>query len=260
MSTILKVDDLVKNFGGLTAVSDVSMTLNDDELVALIGPNGAGKTTLFNLLTGVITPSSGAISFRGPKGTVTLNGKKAYQIANLGLARTFQNIRLFKDLTVLDNVLVAMTSQYKEGLLSTLFRLPSYYKKEAKIAKEATELLAIFDLQESVDVLAKNLPYGIQRRLEIVRALAMKPQILFLDEPAAGMNPEETADLTRLIKKVQREFHITVVLIEHDMSLVMNLAERIYVLDHGAMLAQGTPTEIKQNPVVIKAYLGEEVS
>ncbi|KRK47922.1 ABC transporter ATP-binding protein [Secundilactobacillus kimchicus] len=260
MSTILKVDDLVKNFGGLTAVSDVSMTLNDDELVALIGPNGAGKTTLFNLLTGVITPSSGAISFRGPKGTVTLNGKKAYQIANLGLARTFQNIRLFKDLTVLDNVLVAMTSQYKEGLLSTLFRLPSYYKKEAKIAKEATELLAIFDLQESVDVLAKNLPYGIQRRLEIVRALAMKPQILFLDEPAAGMNPEETADLTRLIKKVQREFHITVVLIEHDMSLVMNLAERIYVLDHGAMLAQGTPTEIKQNPAVIKAYLGEEVS
>nr|WP_252192339.1 ABC transporter ATP-binding protein [Secundilactobacillus kimchicus] len=251
---------MVKNFGGLTAVSDVSMTLNDDELVALIGPNGAGKTTLFNLLTGVITPSSGAISFRGPKGTVTLNGKKAYQIANLGLARTFQNIRLFKDLTVLDNVLVAMTSQYKEGLLSTLFRLPSYYKKEAKIAKEATELLAIFDLQESVDVLAKNLPYGIQRRLEIVRALAMKPQILFLDEPAAGMNPEETADLTRLIKKVQREFHITVVLIEHDMSLVMNLAERIYVLDHGAMLAQGTPTEIKQNPVVIKAYLGEEVS
>ncbi|WP_288700565.1 ABC transporter ATP-binding protein, partial [uncultured Secundilactobacillus sp.] len=197
MSTILKVDDLVKNFGGLTAVSDVSMTLNDDELVALIGPNGAGKTTLFNLLTGVITPSSGAISFRGPKGTVTLNGKKAYQIANLGLARTFQNIRLFKDLTVLDNVLVAMTSQYKEGLLPTLFRLPSYYKKEAKIAKEATELLAIFDLQESVDVLAKNLPYGIQRRLEIVRALAMKPQILFLDEPAAGMNPEETADLTR---------------------------------------------------------------
>ena len=260
MSTILKVDDLVKNFGGLTAVSDVSMTLNDDELVALIGPNGAGKTTLFNLLTGVITPSSGAISFHGPKGTMTLNGKKAYQIANLGLARTFQNIRLFKDLTVLDNVLVAMTSQYKEGLLSTLFRLPSYYKKEAKIAKEATELLAIFDLQESIDVLAKNLPYGIQRRLEIVRALAMKPQILFLDEPAAGMNPEETADLTRLIKKVQREFHITVVLIEHDMSLVMNLAERIYVLDHGAMLAQGTPTEIKQNPAVIKAYLGEEVS
>ena len=258
MSTLLKVDDLVKNFGGLTAVSNVNMQLNDNELVALIGPNGAGKTTLFNLLTGVIVPSSGSITFRSDDGTIPLNGKKAFKIANLGLARTFQNIRLFKELTVLDNVLIAMTAHYKEGFLQSIFRLPKYYKTEARIRTEAIDLLKIFELENDTAKLAKNLPYGIQRRLEIVRALAMKPKILFLDEPAAGMNPEETADLTRLIRKVQQEFHITVLLIEHDMSLVMNLAERIYVLDHGSLLAQGTPTEIQENPAVIKAYLGEE--
>lgn len=258
MSTLLKVEDLVKNFGGLTAVSNVNMTLGNDELVALIGPNGAGKTTLFNLLTGVIVPSSGSITFKSPKGTIPLNGKPAYKIANLGMARTFQNIRLFKELTVLDNVLIAMTAHYKENFVTSVFRLPKFYKTEKRIRQEAIELLKIFDLQDDIDQLAKNLPYGIQRRLEIVRGLAMKPKILFLDEPAAGMNPEETADLTRLIRQVQREFHITVLLIEHDMSLVMNLAERIYVLDHGSLLAQGTPTEIQANPAVIKAYLGEE--
>lgn len=258
MSTLLKVEDLVKNFGGLTAVSDVTMQLNDDELVALIGPNGAGKTTLFNLLTGVIVPSSGSITFRGPNGTIPLNGKKAYKIANLGMARTFQNIRLFKELSVLDNVLIAMTAHYMEGFVQSVFRLPKFYRTEAQIRQEAIELLKIFDLQDDVDKLAKNLPYGIQRRLEIVRGLAMKPKVLFLDEPAAGMNPEETADLTRLIRQIQREFHITVLLIEHDMSLVMNLAERIYVLDHGSLLAEGTPEQIQQNPAVIKAYLGEE--
>ncbi|KRL37508.1 ABC transporter ATP-binding protein [Liquorilactobacillus uvarum] len=258
MTTILKVDKLVKKFGGLTAVSNVSMQLNEDELVALIGPNGAGKTTVFNLLTGVISQSSGKICFREREEMISLNNKKAYQIANMGCARTFQNIRLFKNMTVLDNVLVAMTNQYKEGFFKSVLRFPSFYRTEDEILKKARALLAIFDLDKDMYKLASNLPYGIQRRLEIVRGLAMKPKILFLDEPAAGMNPEETADLTRLIRKIQKEFHITVLLIEHDMSLVMNLAERIYVLDQGKMLAEGTPNEIQQDKAVIKAYLGEE--
>ena len=258
MATILKVDKLVKKFGGLTAVSNVSMQLNEDELVALIGPNGAGKTTVFNLLTGVISQSSGKICFREREEMISLNNKKAYQIANMGCARTFQNIRLFKNMTVLDNVLVAMTNQYKEGFFKSVLRFPSFYRTEDEILKKARALLAIFDLDKDMYKLASNLPYGIQRRLEIVRGLAMKPKILFLDEPAAGMNPEETADLTRLIRKIQKEFHITVLLIEHDMSLVMNLAERIYVLDQGKMLAEGTPNEIQQDKAVIKAYLGEE--
>ncbi|WP_311407709.1 ABC transporter ATP-binding protein [Liquorilactobacillus uvarum] len=258
MATILKVDKLVKKFGGLTAVSNVSMQLNEDELVALIGPNGAGKTTVFNLLTGVISQSSGTIYFREREEMISLNNKKAYQIASMGCARTFQNIRLFKNMTVLDNVLVAMTNQYKEGFFKSVLRFPSFYRTEDEILKKARALLAIFDLDKDMYKLASNLPYGIQRRLEIVRGLAMKPKILFLDEPAAGMNPEETADLTRLIRKIQKKFHITVLLIEHDMSLVMNLAERIYVLDQGKMLAEGTPSEIQQDEAVIKAYLGEE--
>lgn len=258
MSKLLQVENLVKNFGGLTAVSNVSMHLDNNELVALIGPNGAGKTTLFNLLTGVIPASSGSIVLSGENGTYPLNGKPAYKIADMGLSRTFQNIRLFKNLSVLDNVLIAMTSKFKEGFIPTIFRFPSYYKTEARLVAEAKKLLAIFELTDDVDVLAKNLPYGTQRRLEIVRALATKPQILFLDELAAGMNPEETANLTQLILKVQHSFHITILLIEHDMSLVMNLAQRIYVLDHGSLLAQGTPDEIQANPAVIKAYLGEE--
>ncbi|KRM97294.1 ABC transporter, ATP-binding protein [Liquorilactobacillus aquaticus DSM 21051] len=258
MRTILKVDSLVKKFGGLTAVSNVSLQLKEDELVALIGPNGAGKTTVFNLLTGVISQTSGTIRFREKEDLISLNNKKAYQIASLGCARTFQNIRLFKNMTVLDNVLVAMTNQYKEGFLKSIFRFPSFYRTEDEILKKARDLLAIFDLDKDMYKLASNLPYGIQRRLEIVRGLAMQPKILFLDEPAAGMNPEETADLTRLIRKIQKQFHITVLLIEHDMSLVMNLAERIYVLDQGKMLAEGTPSEIQQNKAVIKAYLGEE--
>ncbi|AXX64997.1 ABC transporter ATP-binding protein [Bombilactobacillus bombi] len=258
MTTILQVDNLVKNFGGLTAVADVSLTLETNELVALIGPNGAGKTTLFNLLTGVIPPTSGAILLRGDQGTIALNKKSAVQIANLGLARTFQNIRLFSDLSVLDNVLIALTNQYQEHFLASILRLPSFYRTEQQMRTAAFKLLKIFDLQTQADNLARNLPYGIQRRLEIVRALATKPQILFLDEPAAGMNPEETADLTALIRMIQRDFHITILLIEHDMSLVMNLAEKIYVLDQGALLAQGAPAQIQQNPAVIKAYLGEE--
>lgn len=255
---LLDVKELTKNFGGLAAVSNVTMHLESDELVALIGPNGAGKTTLFNLLTGVITPSEGTIAMQTDHGLQVLNKIKPYKVAQTGLSRTFQNIRLFNDLSVLDNVLIAMTANNKEGFVESILRLPSFYRKEAALRKEAIELLSIFEMQDQIANLAKNLPYGEQRRLEIVRALATKPKILFLDEPAAGMNPEETADLTRLIRKIQREFHITVLLIEHDMSLVMNIAQRIYVLEYGQLIAEGTPQEIQQNKRVIKAYLGGE--
>lgn len=257
--TLLDVRELTKSFGGLTAVSNVTMHLDENELVALIGPNGAGKTTLFNLLTGVIDPTEGSINLQTDEhGLQVLNKMKPYKVAQAGLARTFQNIRLFKDLTVLDNVLIAMTAKNKENFFESVFRFPSFYRKEAALRKEALDLLKIFDMQDQADNLAKNMPYGAQRRLEIVRALATKPKILFLDEPAAGMNPEETADLTRLIRQIQHDFHITVLLIEHDMSLVMDLAERIYVLEYGQLIAEGTPTEIQQNERVIKAYLGGE--
>lgn len=251
---LLEVKNLTKNFGGLTAVGDVNIELGESELVGLIGPNGAGKTTLFNLLTSVYEPSEGTVSLSGN----LLNGLPPYKIAAAGLSRTFQNIRLFKNLTVLDNVLIAMGTRNKRRLFSSVLRLPAYYKQEAEMKKEALELLAIFDLDGKHDSLAKNLPYGEQRRLEIVRALATKPKILFLDEPAAGMNPQETAELTTLIKQIQQQFNITILLIEHDMSLVMNVTERIYVLEYGRLIAQGTPDEIKNNKRVIEAYLGGE--
>ena len=251
---LLEVKNLTKNFGGLTAVGDVNIELGASELVGLIGPNGAGKTTLFNLLTGVYEPSEGTVSLDGE----ILNGMPTYKIAAAGLSRTFQNIRLFKDLSVLDNVLIAMGTRKKSKLIASFLRLPDYYKQEAEMKKEALELLAIFDLDVKHDSLAKNLPYGEQRRLEIVRALATQPKILFLDEPAAGMNPQETAELTALIKQIQQHFNITILLIEHDMSLVMNVTERIYVLEYGRLIAHGTPDEIKHNKRVIEAYLGGE--
>lgn len=251
---LLEVKNLTKNFGGLTAVGDVNIELGASELVGLIGPNGAGKTTLFNLLTGVYEPSEGTVSLDGK----ILNGMSTYKIAAAGLSRTFQNIRLFKDLSVLENVLIAMGTRKKSKLIESFLRLPGYYKQEAEMKKEALELLAIFDLDVKHDSLAKNLPYGEQRRLEIVRALATQPKILFLDEPAAGMNPQETAELTALIKQIQQQFNITILLIEHDMSLVMNVTERIYVLEYGRLIAHGTPDEIKHNKRVIEAYLGGE--
>ena len=238
----------------MTAVGDVNIELGASELVGLIGPNGAGKTTLFNLLTGVYEPSEGTVSLDGK----ILNGMPTYKIAAAGLSRTFQNIRLFKDLSVLENVLIAMGTRKKSKLIESFLRLPGYYKQEAEMKKEALELLAIFDLDVKHDSLAKNLPYGEQRRLEIVRALATQPKILFLDEPAAGMNPQETAELTALIKQIQQQFNITILLIEHDMSLVMNVTERIYVLEYGRLIAHGTPEEIKNNKRVIEAYLGGE--
>ena len=254
--SLLEVKELTKNFGGLAAVSNVDFAIEENELVGLIGPNGAGKTTFFNLLTGVYVPTEGTIELEIDNNKVLLNGKAPYKITDLGLARTFQNIRLFKELTVIDNVLIAMHSTMGESTFHSLLRTPTYYRKEAEMREKALELLAIFELEKKYDVLAKNLPYGEQRRLEIVRALATDPKILFLDEPAAGMNPQETAELTALIRKIQKDFKITVVLIEHDMSLVMNVCERIYVLEYGRLLAKGTPEEIQKNPAVIKAYLG----
>ena len=251
---LLEVKDLTKNFGGLTAVGDVTMELHEGELVGLIGPNGAGKTTLFNLLTGVYEPSEGTITLAG----TLLNGKAPSKIASLGLGRTFQNIRLFKNMTVLENVLIGLGNHGKAEVFASFFRLPAFYKNEESLKTKAIELLKIFDLDGDVDTLAKNLPYGQQRRLEIVRALATEPKILFLDEPAAGMNPQETAELTQLIRQIKEEFDITIMLIEHDMSLVMEVTERIYVLEYGRLIAHGTPDEIKNNQRVIEAYLGGE--
>jgi len=251
---LLEVKQLTKHFGGLTAIGDVTLELNEGELVGLIGPNGAGKTTLFNLLTGVYEPSEGTITLDGH----LLYGKQPYKIAALGLGRTFQNIRLFKDLTVLDNVLIAFSNHHKKHVFASFLRLPAFYKNEEALKAKAIDLLKIFDLDRDADTLAKNLAYGQQRRLEIVRALATEPKILFLDEPAAGMNPQETAELTELIRRIKEEFKITIMLIEHDMNLVMDVTERIYVLEYGRLIAHGTPSEIKTNKRVIEAYLGGE--
>lgn len=259
MEPILEVKNLTKNFGGLCAVSNVSMKINSGELIGLIGPNGAGKTTLFNLLTGVYEPSSGLIELNEDGKKVQLGGLKPYKVTAYGISRTFQNIRLFKAMTVLENVKVAMHRNVRYGSLAAIFRLPSYYNEEKWVHEKGLELLKEVGLYSKRDELASNLPYGQQRRLEIARALATQPKILYLDEPAAGMNPQETADLTELIDHIRKKYKLTVVLIEHDMSLVMNICERIYVLDYGKMIADGTPEEIKNNEFVIKAYLGEEI-
>jgi len=256
VTEVLKLNQLTKIFGGLTAVANVDMKLHKGELVGLIGPNGAGKTTIFNLLTGVYAPTKGDIIFMGR----SIRGKKPYQITSRGIARTFQNIRLFADLTVLDNVKIAYHWHGKYSLVSSLLRLPGYFDGEKKMTDKAIELLDIFKLADKKDEVAKNLPYGLQRRLEIVRALAADPKLLLLDEPAAGMNPQETRALMDLISWIRKEFDLTILLIEHDMSLVMGVCERIYVLDYGKIIAEGNPDEIKANPKVIEAYLGEEVS
>ena len=255
--SLLRIEKLTKSFGGLTAVSSVSLSVDKGALVGIIGPNGAGKTTVFNLLTGVYAPTSGEIVLNTDGREIVLNGKKPYQAAALGLARTFQNIRLFKDLTVLDNVRIAMHEKIRYSLPTGFFRLKGFYEEEERLKEEAIELLDIFDMSDKVDELAKNLPYGEQRHLEIVRAMALKPKLLLLDEPAAGMNPNETQELTRTIDRIRKDFDLTVVLIEHDMSLVMNICEKIFVLDYGMLIAQGTSEEIRRNKKVIEAYLGE---
>ena len=256
--SLLSVKHLTKNFGGLCAVSNVSMEINEHELIGLIGPNGAGKTTLFNLLTGVYEPSEGSIELNVDGKMTEIGGMKPYRVTQMGLSRTFQNIRLFKNMTALENVKVAMHKDIQYGTLAAILRLPSYYREEERVQKQAEELLRVVGLYEKRDERASNLPYGEQRRLEIARALAADPKILFLDEPAAGMNPQETADLTALIHQIKDQFNVTIVLIEHDMSLVMNICERIYVLDYGKVIAEGNPEEIRNNPRVITAYLGGE--
>lgn len=257
MESVLLTRDLSREFGGLKAVDAVNLDIEPNTLVGLIGPNGAGKTTLFNLLTGVYEPSKGVIELRVDGAMKSIGGMKPYQITEMGIARTFQNIRLFKNLTVLDNVKIAMHKDALYGSIAAILRLPSFYQEEARIEEKAFSLLDTVHLKDKAMELACNLPYGEQRRLEIARALATNPNILFLDEPAAGMNPQETHDLTELIRQLRREFGITIILIEHDMSLVMNLCEKIYVLDYGKCIACGTPDVIKHDKKVIEAYLGE---
>ena len=253
---LLKIDKLTKEFGGLKAVSNFNMEINQGELIGLIGPNGAGKTTAFNLMTGVYEPTSGKMEFDGK----SLIGLKPYQVTQRGIARTFQNIRLFADLTVLDNVKIAYHFHVKYGVAESVLRIGRYYPEEDEIEAKALECLKMFKLDDRRDEIARNLPYGEQRRLEIARALAAQPQLLLLDEPAAGMNPQETHELMEMIRWIRDELKLTILLIEHDMSLVMGVCERIYVLDYGSIIASGTPAEIRSNPQVIEAYLGEEVN
>ncbi len=252
--SVLETRNLGISFGGLQALQDVHFSINEGEIIGLIGPNGAGKTTVFNLLTDVYIPSQGVIELDGEN----IVGKKTYQITQNGIARTFQNIRLFKDVTVIDNVKTAMNSQMKYSVLSGIFRLPSYRREEKAISKRAHELLEVFRLDENAHDLAKNLPYGQQRKLEIARALATNPRVLLLDEPAAGMNPTETKELLDTIKLIRDKFQIAILLIEHDMSFVMGLCEHIVVLDYGKIIAEGSAEEIRNDPKVIAAYLGGE--
>ena len=250
--SLLVTKNIGITFGGLRAVDNFDVSIEAGELVGLIGPNGAGKTTIFNMLTGVYLPTEGEIFIDGEK----VNGKKPYQIVKLGLGRTFQNIRLFSDLSVIDNIKIAFHKDMTYSTFAGVLRLPKYWKEEAEIDKKGRELLGLFDMEEDAESLASNLPYGKRRKLEICRALATNPKLLLLDEPAAGMNPQETKELMETIHFIKEKFNVTILLIEHDMSLVMGICERLIVIDYGRIIATGTPDEIKANKKVIGAYLG----
>jgi len=253
--SLLKTDNITMQFGGLTAVNEFYIEIEPGEIVGLIGPNGAGKTTVYNMITGIYIPTEGDIFFEEEK----ITGLKPDQIARKGIARTFQNIRLLKNLSVLDNVMIGTHLRLQSGLFSAILRMPGYKNEEEKLYQKAYELLERVELNEYANEKAGNLPYGQQRKLEIARALATDPKLLLLDEPAAGMNPQESRELVDFIRQIRDEFQVTIFLIEHDMKVVMEICERILVLDYGVTIAEGKPEEIKNNPEVIKAYLGVDV-
>jgi len=260
MIPVLEVNDLSMDFGGLRALDSLDLEIRPDEIVALIGPNGAGKTTFFNCITGIYAPTSGKMVLTPPqKESIKINGLKPNRVTECGMARTFQNIRLFQNMTVLENVMIGRHCRLKAGIPGAIFRNPATRMEEKKVIEDSHRMLEKIGLVQFVNEFAKNLPYGAQRRLEIARAMATEPCMLLLDEPAAGMNSQETNELDSLIVKLRDEEGVSVLLIEHDMKLVMSLSDRIYVVDYGKKIAEGTPREIQNNPDVIKAYLGEDL-